>query len=139
MISIPQRYRLSPGLTRATFTLLPQEGVYFTVGGNPEPVQSFSRGEVGQHESEPLWFTVYSPTGWAAARVEMLYDAPLMSLKWRPPSSCPLYFKPGGLDWIWSGAAIAGDNVSTLADGEGPQGDSTIVLCPPTRPNSGRA
>lgn len=139
MISIPQRYRLSPGPTRATFTLLPQEGVYFTVGGNPEPVQSFSRGEVGRHENEPVWFTVYSPTGLAAARVEVVYDAPLMSLEWRPPSCCHLYFKPGGLDWIWSGAAIAGDNVSILASGEGPHGDSTITLRPPTRPNGGRA
>lgn len=138
MTSIPQRYRLLPGSTRVTLTLLPQTGTYFTVGGNPEPVQSFTCGSVGREDNTPVWFTVFSPTGLAGAQAEVAYLSPQPQPEWRSPSSCHLYFRPGSLDWIWNGAAIAGDNASVLADGEGPHTDSTIAFRPPARPNLAR-
>lgn len=134
MISIPQRYRLVPGLTRVTLTLLPQSGAYFTVGANPNPVQSFSCGEVNRETNEPVWFTVYSPTGQAAARAEVAYATAQTQPEWRSPASCHLYFKPASVDWIWNGTAIAGDNVTVLADGEGPHTTWTIEFQPPAQP-----
>lgn len=135
MTSIPQRYRLIPGPTRVTLTLLPQSGSHFTIGGNPDPVQSISCGEAGRESNEPCWFTVYSPTGQAAARAEVAYATEQTQPEWRSPASCHLYFKPAGLDWIWNGAAIAGDNVTLLAHGEGPHSDSAIEFQPPAQPN----
>lgn len=138
MTSIPQRYRLIPGPTRVTFTLLPQSGAYFTLGGNPDPVQSFSSGDAGR-DGAPIWFSVYSPGGQVAARLDVAYQTTQTQPEWRSPASCHVYFKPGSLDWIWNGAAIAGDNASVLVDGEGPHADSTIAVQPPARPSANRA
>jgi hypothetical protein len=139
MISIPQRYRLIPGPTRVTLTLLPQSGAYFTLGGNPNPVQSFSSGEAGRSDNSPTWFSVYSPGGQVAARAEVAYATVRTQPEWRSPASCHLYFRPGSLDWIWNGAAIAGDNASVLCDGEGPHSNSAVAFQAPVQPNSAKA
>lgn len=139
MISIPQRYRLIPGPTRVSVTLLPQSGAHFTLGGNPDPLQSFTIGVAGREDNAPVWFTVYSPTGLAAARIEVAYLSDHSQPEWRSPASCHLYFKPGSLDWIWNGSAVAGDNVTVLADGEGPHAEAVIAVQPPALPSNHKA
>jgi hypothetical protein len=74
-----------------------------------------------------------------AARAEIAYVTDRTQPEWRSPASCHIYFKPGNLDWIWNGSAVAGDNASILADGEGPHTDSTIVFQPPFRPSGTKA
>lgn len=138
MTPLPQTYRIAPGPHRVTLTLLPQPETYFTVAGDPTWVQRFSCGGVGRGAGKPLPFTLHSPAGMVAVQAEMVYEAPVTRPEWRAPAWCHLYLKPGGTDWLWRGAAIAGDNATILTNGAGPHGDATIAFRRPSLPNAAK-
>lgn len=137
MNSSPQRYRLFPGPTRVTLTLLRQSGAYFTVADDPRPVQRFICGPATM-DTEPLCFEVHSPLDQVAAHAEVAHHAGIGEARAISSAFCHLYFRPGGPDWIWRGAAIAGDSLSVLADGEGPHAEPVISFRPPAEPEPRR-
>jgi len=133
---LQQEYKLSPGKSQVTITLI-SKGASFS---ETKEKKILNYGEIGiEKPSED--FTVYSKGEYVYALIETQYNPTDVSPPTKPPtvinppSSCHIYFKPEGSNWLWSTDAQTADNVSIFPSGQGERTKNEVNIQLPTSQN----